>query len=112
MRWKRIVGIAAVLFIATIVAAYVILSTYDYNKFKPRIAEVVEDATGRKLTLAGDIDLEIGLSPTLVVEDVNLALHLEGRSILEAARLLPIGDVPDLGPLKIGLRLSDVAPKT
>ncbi|MBW2722356.1 MAG: AsmA family protein, partial [Deltaproteobacteria bacterium] len=71
MRWKRIVGIAAVLFIAMIVAAYVILSTYDYNKFKPRIAKVVEDATGRKLTLAGDIDLEVGLSPTLVVEDVS-----------------------------------------
>ncbi|MBE9534534.1 MAG: AsmA family protein, partial [Proteobacteria bacterium] len=71
MRWKRIVGIAAILLIAMIVAAYVILSTYDYNKFKPRIAKVVEDATGRKLTLAGDIDLEVGLSPTLVVEDVS-----------------------------------------
>jgi uncharacterized protein involved in outer membrane biogenesis len=65
------VGIAAVLFIATIVAAYLILSTYDYNKFKPFIAKVVEDATGRKLTLAGDIDLEVDLSPTLVVEDVS-----------------------------------------
>lgn len=71
MRWKRIVGIATILLIAMIVAAYVILSTYDYNKFKPRIAKVVEDATGRKLTLAGDIDLEVGLSPTLVVEDVS-----------------------------------------
>ncbi len=71
MRWKRIVGIAAVLLIAIIVAAYLILSTYDYNKFKPRIAKVVEDATGRELTLAGDIDLEVGLSPTLVVEDVS-----------------------------------------
>jgi uncharacterized protein involved in outer membrane biogenesis len=71
MRWKRIVGIVAVLLIAIIVAAYLILSTYDYNKFKPRIAKVVEDATGRKLTLAGDIDLEVGLSPTLVVEDVS-----------------------------------------
>jgi uncharacterized protein involved in outer membrane biogenesis len=71
MRWKRIVGIAAVLLIAIIVAAYLILSTYDYNKFKPRIAKVVEDATGRKLTLAGDIDLEVGLSPTLVVKDVS-----------------------------------------
>ncbi len=71
MRWKRIVGVAAFLFIAMIVAAYVILSTYDYNKFKPRIAKIVEDATGRALTLAGDIDLEVGLSPTLVVEDVS-----------------------------------------
>jgi uncharacterized protein involved in outer membrane biogenesis len=65
------VGIAAVLFIAIIVAAYVILSTYDYNKFKPFIAKVVEDATGRELTLAGDINLDVGLSPTLVVEDVS-----------------------------------------
>jgi uncharacterized protein involved in outer membrane biogenesis len=71
MRWKRIVGIVAVLLITIIVAAYVLLSAYDYNKFKPHIAKVVEDATGRKLTLAGDIDLEVGLSPTLVVEDVS-----------------------------------------
>ncbi len=71
MRWKRIVGIATVLIIAMIVAAYLILSTYDYNKLKPRIAKVVEDATGRELTLAGDIDLDVGLSPTLVVEDVS-----------------------------------------
>ncbi len=71
MRWKRIAGIAAVLFIAMIVAAYVILSTYDYNKFKPHIAKVVEDVTGRELTLAGDINLDVGLSPTLVVEDVS-----------------------------------------
>jgi hypothetical protein len=71
MRWKRMAGIAAVLFIAMIVAAYVILSTYDYNKFKPHIAKVVEDVTGRELTLAGDINLDVGLSPTLVVEDVS-----------------------------------------
>lgn len=71
MRWKRIAGIAAVLFIAMIAAAYVILSTYDYNKLKPRIAKVVEDAPGRELTLAGDINLDVGLSPTLVVEDVS-----------------------------------------
>jgi uncharacterized protein involved in outer membrane biogenesis len=71
MRWKWIVKIATVLIIAIMVAAYVILSTYDYNKFKPHIAKTVEDATGRKLTLAGDIDLDVGLSPTLVVEDVS-----------------------------------------
>ena len=31
MRWKRIVGIAAVLLIAIIVAAYLILSAYDLS---------------------------------------------------------------------------------
>jgi uncharacterized protein involved in outer membrane biogenesis len=82
------VGIVAVLLIAIIVAAYLILSTYDYNKFKPRIAKVVEDATGRKLTLAGDIDLEVGLSPTLVVEDVSFQNATWG-SRPELAKLKP-----------------------
>ncbi|MEE9611804.1 MAG: AsmA family protein [Desulfatiglandales bacterium] len=88
MRWKRMAGIAAVLFIAMIVAAYVILSTYDYNKFKPRIAKVVKDATGRELTLAGDINLDVGLLPTLVVEDVSFQNAAWG-SRPELAKLKP-----------------------
>jgi uncharacterized protein involved in outer membrane biogenesis len=74
MRWrwvKWILGIAAVLIVILIVAAYVILSSYDFNKLKPQIAKVARDATGRELTLGGDIDLEIGFTPALVVEDVS-----------------------------------------
>jgi hypothetical protein len=49
----------------------VVLSGYDFNKLKPRIVRAVRDATGRELVLGGDIDLRIGLTPVLTVEDVR-----------------------------------------
>jgi uncharacterized protein involved in outer membrane biogenesis len=73
MRWKWAIGIAAFLMVTLMVAVYLILASYDYNKLKPRIAQAVWDATGRELTLGGAVKLAIGLSPSLVVADVMLA---------------------------------------
>ncbi len=70
MRWKWILGISVAVIIAVFVAAYIIASSYDFNKFKPRITELVKQYTGRDLTLGGDIDLGLSLFPTLVVNDV------------------------------------------
>ena len=71
MRWKRIVGAAALLIFLTIVAMFVILSRYDFNDLKPQIVRVTKEATGRELTLDGNIDLKIGLTPKLLVENVS-----------------------------------------
>ena len=71
MRWKRIVGIAVAVIIVVFVTVYIIASTYDYNKFKPKITELAKQYTGRDLTLGGDIELGLGLYPTLVVNDVT-----------------------------------------
>jgi uncharacterized protein involved in outer membrane biogenesis len=73
MRWKWVIGIAALLMVTLVVTAYLILASYDYNKLKPRITQAVKDATGRELTLGGDIELAIGFSPSLVVADVTFA---------------------------------------
>jgi uncharacterized protein involved in outer membrane biogenesis len=73
MRWKWVLGIAALLMVTLVVTAYLILASYDYNKLKPRITQAVKDATGRELTLGGDIELAIGFSPSLVVADVTFA---------------------------------------
>lgn len=70
MRWKWILGTSAALILAVIVTVYIILSSYDFNKLKPTITGVVRDATGRELTLGGDIELNIGLFPRLVLENV------------------------------------------
>ena len=70
MRLKRIFIIAAAVVLFILVVIYLFLATYDYNTFKPRIVDVVQEATGRKLDLNGDIDFKIGLTPTLVVNDV------------------------------------------
>jgi uncharacterized protein involved in outer membrane biogenesis len=71
MRWKWIVSIVFVLVMAVMVIGYAILSSYDFNNFKPQIAQAVKGATGRELALAGDIKLGIGLRPVLMVENVS-----------------------------------------
>ncbi len=73
MRWKRWVAIGVLMVVILMTAVYVYLNTYDYNKLKPLVAQIVADATGRKLSLGGEVNLEIGFAPALVVTDVALA---------------------------------------
>jgi uncharacterized protein involved in outer membrane biogenesis len=71
MNWKKILPVALVLFVVLVVTFIAILSTYDFNEFKPVVVRTVKEATGRDLTLGGDIDLKIGLAPSLVIDDVR-----------------------------------------
>ena len=73
MRWKRFAAISVVIIGVLITAVYFYLNTYDYNKLKPLVSRMVADATGRKLSIGGDINLKFGFSPSLVVTDVSLA---------------------------------------
>ena len=72
MRWKKIVIAVAVVFVVLIAAFYAFVEFYDFNKFKPLIAKAVKDATGRELNIKGNISIDFGIRPTLVVEDVSL----------------------------------------
>jgi uncharacterized protein involved in outer membrane biogenesis len=56
-----------------VLAAVFYLSFADLNWMKPRIESAVADATGRRLQLAGDFDLDIVPSPSIVLEDVSLS---------------------------------------
>ena len=71
MPWKKILIAASLLIAVLIVALYAFLALYDFNKFKPMIAQAVKAATGRELTITGNIEFELGIRPTLVVEDVS-----------------------------------------
>jgi uncharacterized protein involved in outer membrane biogenesis len=71
MRLKWIFGLGLVLVIALAATIYVVLSRYDYEHLKPRVAQQVKNATGRELTLAGPIKIHLGLRPALVAEDVS-----------------------------------------
>jgi uncharacterized protein involved in outer membrane biogenesis len=73
MRWKWFVTAGVLIIVILITAVYVYLNTYDYNKLKPLVARLVEDATGRKLSLDGGVDFKFGFAPALVVTDVALA---------------------------------------
>ena len=45
MRWKWILAIGVLVIVILIAAVDVYLNTYDYNKLKPLVAQMVEDAT-------------------------------------------------------------------
>ena len=98
MRWKWIVTIGVLVIVIMIAAVYVYLNTYDYNKLKPRIARMVEDATGGKLSLGGEVNLEFGFAPVLVVTSVALAnvswgsqpQMIEIEKLQVQVRLLPL----------------------
>ena len=62
-RWKKILIAAALAVVVLIVTVYAFFTLYDFNKFKPMIAKAVKDATGRELTIAGNIEFDLGLRP-------------------------------------------------
>ncbi len=73
MSWKK--KLAAVCVgapVLLVIALIIVVNTYDFNNLKPRIESAVQNATGRKLTMTGDIELDFGFSPALVVQQVAL----------------------------------------
>ena len=98
MRWKWVAAIGVLIIVILIAAVYGYLNTYDYNRLKPLVARRVEDATGRKLTLGGTVNLAIGFSPALVVTQVALAnvswgsqpQMIEIEKLQVQVRLLPL----------------------
>lgn len=73
MRWKTILIAVAGVILLIIVAAVVALRSMDFNKYKGLIAGQVKSATGRDLRIGGNLSLDIGFSPAVVVEDVSFA---------------------------------------
>jgi uncharacterized protein involved in outer membrane biogenesis len=71
MPWKKIVVIFGIIIAGLIAASLIILFSYDYNKFKPYISQAAKEATGRELTLGGDLKLKIGFTPALVIENIS-----------------------------------------
>ncbi len=64
----------AVLAVAILVAAVAaVFYSIDVNSYRDEIAAQFRKATGRDLTIGGDIDLSISLSPAVVVERVAIA---------------------------------------
>ncbi len=55
-----------------IIGTFAYLKTLDFNQYKGLISEEIEKATGRQLSIGGDLDLKLSLHPTLRVNDVRL----------------------------------------
>ena len=75
-----------------------VLAAYDYNKLKPHLARMVQEATGRELRLDGDLKLTLGLAPALVANHAALAnapwgsqpTMIKVENLRLQARLLPL----------------------
>ena len=72
-RGIKILSIVGFLVVALVVVGVAILKSMDFNEYKGLIAEQVKSATGRELKIAGDLNLEISLTPSVAVEGVTLA---------------------------------------
>jgi uncharacterized protein involved in outer membrane biogenesis len=55
------------------VAAAVLIYTADYNRYRGLIADAITDATGRQVTIDGDLDITFSVPPALAVNDVTVA---------------------------------------
>lgn len=71
--WIKVVSGLGVLFVAVAVTGVAILSSMDFNRFKADVEKMAEAATGRELTIKGDLKLDISLSPSLNVSGVTMA---------------------------------------
>lgn len=72
-RASKIIFVLVVLLVGLGAAGIAILKSMDFGEYRDVIAEEVEKATGRKLAISGDLDLNISLSPSLRLEGVTLA---------------------------------------
>ena len=100
-------GIALVAVLVLLVAAVLIAPSFvDWNAHKERITTAVREATGRELTIRGDIDVTILPSPALRVEDVRLS-NIQGAGAPDMVRLNEARVSVAFGPLFEG-RLATV----
>ncbi len=65
-----LIGLAGIIVVA-VAGIYLVLTGYDFNSLKPRVASAVKEATGRTLNIGGDIELSPGMTPSLTVSDVS-----------------------------------------
>lgn len=110
--WK-ILTVIAVLLVAVVVAGVAVLKSMDFNEYRGLIAEQVKAATGRDLTIAGDLNLDISLTPAVAVEGVTFANAPWGsrpematlRRLEAQVELLPLlsGDVRVTRVVLVGL---------
>lgn len=71
-RWVIVLVVPVVLLAGVAVAGFVALQRIDWNEYKEPIAEIAQQATGRRLDLGGDLDLEIGLRPGVKLAGLSL----------------------------------------
>lgn len=100
-RFLKILAFLGVAVVAIVVAGIAIIKSQDFNAYRSLIAEQVEAATGRELTIDGDLNLEFSMTPALSVEGVSFA-NAPWGSRPTMVRLDKLAAVVELVPLLSG----------
>ena len=72
MRYFKIPAYIAGIIVILLVAAFAVVSFYDFNKHKPEIVRMTKYLTGRDISIDGDISVKLGLYPAVVMEGFRL----------------------------------------
>jgi len=105
MRLRTIILAIVGVIVLAIVAAVVVLLNMDFGKYKGLIADQVEQATGRKLTIAGNLKLVLFPTPALSVSNVAFA-NMPGGSRPDMAKLGSLDAEVKVLPLLFGGNVS------
>ena len=69
---KILIGLAG-LILVVIVGLAVYISQIDVTEYKDQALAEVEKATGRKVSIDGDLDIALSLTPSIVVEGIRIS---------------------------------------
>lgn len=92
-----LLGLVALVVIVIGVVA-VLLATLDVDPYRPQIASALSEATGREVTLGGELALALSLNPALVVRELTIAnadwatddRFVEAREVALSVSLWPL----------------------
>jgi uncharacterized protein involved in outer membrane biogenesis len=73
MRLKHVLIGLAGLVVVVVGGGIIAVASIDFNEYRSTIADQVKQATGRDLKIAGDLNVGISLTPTVIVDDVSFA---------------------------------------
>jgi len=68
---KKIGLIAGAVVVVLFAGIFIVLATLDVNQYKGLVEEQAAAATGRTLTIEGDMDLAVSFSPAIVINGVR-----------------------------------------
>ena len=73
MRLRRVIYVTAAVVVGLGVATYAFLSTLNFDDLTALLQREVKSATGRDLVVAGPVDLQISLTPSIDLQDLRFA---------------------------------------
>lgn len=70
---RAVIIVVLIVLLLPAIGLSVFILSFNPNRYAPQLIAAVEKATGRQLTIAGQIQLGLSLTPTIEVSDLSLA---------------------------------------